>query len=763
MNKAIMDGLALMPPAFVDGLGVFSSADGRPGEPTYLGSPDVSLVAGDVDFGPCLELRKTDVTQQIRYTGQTPVEPGLILRISTRVKVTGGPRPSARIASFVGDAGGAPVAGLEVTGPSVFLEDYNRAYDLSVIVATGARPGVDQVWTTDAAYAHVGLDLLGDTSGFVRVEDIKVEDVTDIFTEKLLARVDVRDFGAVGDGVTDDTAAADDAARVQGRTLLISEGSYFIGGHLTLDAPVEFVGQFSTASTGRVAFVRDYHMTRYLDAFGGDEQVAFEKAMTALYLYTDHESLDLDGRRIRLTRPVDVFTLLGGNTHFALRRVVRNGLLEAANSSAWDDTVVTETGSYTASQGRKITGIANAGAIPIASRVSGQGVGREVYVRSVDAAAGEITLSQPLWGAPASQTYTFTRHKYLIDFSGFDTMSRQCFSEIEFLGNRRASGILLADKGIACHIHDCWFVRPKDKAITSFAEGCNGITIETNEFLSPGDQIGASERVSVAINTNPNDMKIRNNRVVLFKQFAVIAGGGHIITGNHWFQGDDVPANALRTAGLILTQQNAKTTISGNYIDNAWIEVSNEHDSTPNSGDPFGTVTITGNIFTASDIPLDFTYIRLAPYAPGLQLDGLAVTDNAFKTIGGDLISRVESVDTSRGTLDPTLTRDVTFTGNTFESVLTRTESPARVDHFEFSAASNWLVFDAGRLPFGGRAMAVEGLTAIGPVRTGTGETLFAMPYVEPEQEASGQQVRIYWPGPTSGRVTMKLRCDQPV
>ena len=87
--------------------------------------------------------------------------------------------------------------------------------------------------------------------------------------------------------------------------------------------------------------------------------------------------------------------------------------------------------------------------------------------------------------------------------------------------------------------------------------------------------------------------------------------GGHIITGNHWFQGDNVPANAPRKAALILTQQNAKTTISGNCIDNAWIEVSNEHNSMRNSGDPFGTVTIKGNIFTASDIPLDFTYIRL--------------------------------------------------------------------------------------------------------------------------------------------------------
>ena len=35
MNKAITDGLVLMPPPFADGLAVWSAGDGTPGSETY--------------------------------------------------------------------------------------------------------------------------------------------------------------------------------------------------------------------------------------------------------------------------------------------------------------------------------------------------------------------------------------------------------------------------------------------------------------------------------------------------------------------------------------------------------------------------------------------------------------------------------------------------------------------------------------------------------------------------------------------------------
>jgi hypothetical protein len=50
MNKAITDGLVFMPPAFENGLDVWSSGDGTPGSPTYDGAANAALVVADQDF-----------------------------------------------------------------------------------------------------------------------------------------------------------------------------------------------------------------------------------------------------------------------------------------------------------------------------------------------------------------------------------------------------------------------------------------------------------------------------------------------------------------------------------------------------------------------------------------------------------------------------------------------------------------------------------------------------------------------------------------
>lgn len=78
MNKAITDGVLLMPPAFENGLDVWSSGDGTPGSDTYDGSLNAAFVPADQDFGGCLELLKTDTVQKLRYMGETPLLPGVM-------------------------------------------------------------------------------------------------------------------------------------------------------------------------------------------------------------------------------------------------------------------------------------------------------------------------------------------------------------------------------------------------------------------------------------------------------------------------------------------------------------------------------------------------------------------------------------------------------------------------------------------------------------------------------------------------------------
>ena len=51
MNKAITDGLVLMPPPFQAGLALWSSGDGTPGSPTYQNAGNAAIVPADQDFG----------------------------------------------------------------------------------------------------------------------------------------------------------------------------------------------------------------------------------------------------------------------------------------------------------------------------------------------------------------------------------------------------------------------------------------------------------------------------------------------------------------------------------------------------------------------------------------------------------------------------------------------------------------------------------------------------------------------------------------
>ena len=99
------------------------------------------------------------------------------------------------------------------------------------------------VWGTEALYGHFGLDLNGSNGGVVRIDDIEIVDITSAFLRTMMNIVDVRDYGAIGDGVTDDSAAfadADDAA--DGRTVLVSEGTYFLDDDVILKNRVEFQG-----------------------------------------------------------------------------------------------------------------------------------------------------------------------------------------------------------------------------------------------------------------------------------------------------------------------------------------------------------------------------------------------------------------------------------------------------------------------------------------------------------------------------------------
>ncbi|RUS63193.1 right-handed parallel beta-helix repeat-containing protein [Pseudorhodobacter sp. E13] len=764
MNKAITDGLVLMPPPFSAGLNLWSREDGRPGSGSYAGQSNAAYVPADQDFGGCLELQKTASTQRLRSYIETPIIPGLYLRVTARVKAVAGNLPSVRIAAWAGASNNSNVTSVPQTGPSVALTTYGEVVTVSAIIATGNRSGVDMAWGATPVFGHFGLDLTGPTGGVVRIDDIEIEDITSAFLRDLMDWVDVRDFGARGDGVTDDAAAfdaADTYARNNQVSVLVSKGTYFLNTNVTFTSKVRFEGTVSMPSQFRLSCTRDYNMDTYEAAFG-DEEEGFRRGLQVLFHFTDHTVFDLSGRRVLLKSPVDVAAVSGLNT-LVQRRVLANGMLEAGNSTAWNDVTTTSVATYTpTSNAVRLTGVANVANIPVGSRVTGTGVGREVYVASKDVGAGTIELSRPLWGAAGTRTYTFTRYQYLLDFSNWANLGRFEMRDIEFQCNGRCSAVMLPSAGIGTIISDCTFNKPKDRGITSIKEGCQGLHVDQCQFLSNEQPLRVQDRTTIAMNVNSNDPKIRNNRIVRFAHFAILGGSGNMIIGNHFFQGDDQTAG-VRRAGIVFTSTNVKTLITGNYVDNCYIEWGNEHDSAPefNSEFSFGGLTITGNIFTCTDSAPSLSFIVVTPYGPGHFINGFSMSDNAFRTVNNN-IDRVDAVDTTHATLDYSRFRNVIIEANTYNGVNQITQSPVTIQHDQNTEASIWLVDTAGFLPFGSRARNVMGLVKENAVRNASNVIDYTMPYCETERGTDGRMIQLRWQQAVRGRVQATIRCDNP-
>ncbi|MZR14173.1 right-handed parallel beta-helix repeat-containing protein [Maritimibacter sp. DP07] len=755
--------LDLMPSPFVDGLDQWSSENGTAGSATYDGAANAAFVPADPDFGGCLELVKTETTQRLRWTGETPILPGTYLRITAKVKAMSGAFPSVRVAGHPVDGAGAHVAGLDETGPAVALDTYGEVVAVSAIVAPGNRDGVDMIWGADPAHGHFGIDLTGASGGVVRIDDLTVEDVTGIFLRDILDVVDVRDYGAVGDGVADDHAAfaAADAA-ADGRTVVVPDGSYRIGASLTIRNKVRFDGTLTMPAEARLSLIRNFDLPTYIDAFG-DEVTAFGKGFQALMHFSDHDGFDLGGRTINLDAPIDMQAALATGDTFLIRRVIRNGQFYAEDGPAWSPDVATSQGSYNPNNPLQITGLANAAQIQPGSQVTGKGVGREVYVTSVNVAAGTLQLSQPLYGPDPTQDFTFTRYKYILDFMGFENLRRLTFSEVEFQMNGYCNGVILSRQGENMQFKDCFFIKPRHKGITSAGRACQDLHLEQCQWISNEQGLAADQRISVGFNVNANDSKIRDCRFQRMGLSGILNGTGHNVTGTHVFQGDDF-SNAPRVAGLVFTREACVSTVTGNYIDNCAIEWTNEHDASPDFGSEygFGGLTITGNIFYCSSAISSFRFIRLKPYGTGHFLSGLQVNENSFYAANGT-IDRVEAFDDSIAGADYWRFRNITFERNNFNGVTQRTMCPVCLEFNQGSNATTWTLDPSGFLPFGGNARTVTAVVAEDEIRDAGNARVAAMPQVRVNQGAQNKFVQLVWPEACRGTVHVTVRCDKPI
>jgi hypothetical protein len=381
-------------------------------------------------------------------------------------------------------------------------------------------------------------------------------------------------------------------------------------------------------------------------------------------------------------------------------------------------------------------------------------------VRSKNNSTGEITLNAPLYDADGTQTFTFRKYKYLIDFSGFSQLSKFVLSEIEFQCNNRCSGVMLAITGSTFHLRDCFISRPADRGITSIGGGCQGMFIDRCQFLSSEDALTVPNRKTIGFNVNANDIKLRDNRATRFRHFGLIAGQNNIITGNHFFQGDGV-ANGVRSAGLILATTNTSSVVANNYVDNCFIEWTNEYDATPafTGGFSFSSLSITDNVFLCGEVAPWFSYIVIKPHGAGHFLNGLSIMGNRFRSINGT-IDRVERVDTTFSDLDFSNTKNVMMNANSFNNVSAQTASPALIDFSQNSEDDTWSIDASDHLPFGGELLGVDAVQPLDALRNAANIRQYALPHADLRQGTNRNTIRLVWPQPVRGRVAVTVRVD---
>jgi hypothetical protein len=318
---------------------------------------------------------------------------------------------------------------------------------------------------------------------------------------------------------------------------------------------------------------------------------------------------------------------------------------------------------------------------------------------------------------------------------------------------------MLSKDGIANTVSECFFTAPANRAITSIGSACQGLNIDNNQFLSNEQGLEVAERVTIGFNVNSNDAKIRNNRAVRFKHFCILSGAGYIISGNHWFQADG-QGTSTRTAGIILADNYAKTTITGNYVDNSFIEWSNEHNPTPDgNGFSFSGMTIGNNFFTVKNVDPWFRWLKIRPYNDDHFINGFNMSGNVFKVLGSQ-IDRVEEVDTTFSILDEAKTQEFTMVNNSFTNVNYPAANPVRAVVSSSNTSTQWTADFSDKLPFGLRAMNVSSVCAKGAILTGAGASHYSMPYTQSEQGSGNSEISLNWSTAVKGEVVCIVHAE---
>ena len=504
------------------------------------------------------------------------------------------------------------------------------------------------------------------------------------------------DYGADPTGVTSANAAfalADTAALLVGGTIVVPAGEFLIDANLSIASPVIYQGRLIVEEGIYYQDSNPLRLSEFLKRHETSED-AFKAMLFALYRSGRPRIADGEGLTVNLSGPINVAEVTGV-TSFSVYHCLTGFKWQMDEDQAEVEEVVVGTAVAESST----LSLADTSDLRVGMEVTGTGIGRGVYIKTIDSPTA-VTLNVPAWGNGVAQNYTFIDYPFMLDWRDFTSCARLRILDSELQCAGFCSGIIMAFDGIDTVMNRVRFTNIKGRGVVDYWRGSGGLSFDLNDMTFAA----ATNADAVGIISTSNDVKVRSNRITTCKHHMIYHGGGVLVSGNHWWGGDN--------AGCIFTGREYKSTIIGNYIDNNWVELSDEGANLDNSKF-LGLINITGNHWTSNNAPsAAWRFIKLAPHVADRPIAEISVTSNTFKDFAnGSVPFRIDGVITTDGSIDADVRTRVFFVANGFKGIGNITADPQTVivvtDEADIDLTDTHDADFDNRLPFEGHCNTV--------------------------------------------------------
>jgi hypothetical protein len=188
---------SMLPSTFDQGALYWTNS--RDGDPATRGNVIGTLITNDPDFGVCFEISDFNVLgENVMTKGVIPTVAGRIYKTTARFKVMASDGAAAFNIIIPGQTITYGSASPLAFGASTTVTGIGAVTEVSATISDVVGPSAESAWGATAKYFRSGLRLNSIETGLViRVQSIKIEDVTDVSTKASITYVDQAEADAV--------------------------------------------------------------------------------------------------------------------------------------------------------------------------------------------------------------------------------------------------------------------------------------------------------------------------------------------------------------------------------------------------------------------------------------------------------------------------------------------------------------------------------------------------------------------------------------